>query len=538
MPRLCTILGAFALVLLGCGDDGVPASEGTGDGSGDATTTSGSGSTTTSSTGTGLTVDSGSESGSTGEPAEQLEYARGIRLVRVTANQAVQVELVQDGIAVEPDAYNTRMITGRRMLIRGFWTLHAEFEPREILGVLTLRYPDGTERDLEWTQLIEGESSDGGTASFQWLLEPEDVVPGMTFRAKLLEPDPDDAPGEVSDPPPIAPLAGPAEIALHDAPLQINIVLVPILHQFMGCEDSPMVTEQDAEDMRMQIEQNNAVQEAIVTVREPMPYTDTIGEAPGFSPILAELAATRAADEVEDNVYYYGLIQPCDGFPPGLLGQALGIPDAPTRENAGQRVSTGRWNGSGLLAAETFVHEVGHSQGRRHVRCSGGEAGVDPEYPHENGRIGVWGFGIYDFQLHTPTGGRDYMTYCSSEFVSDYGWEQTLDTIEVLTSWDFEDAEPLPGRVLAGVLHEDGTSDWWTRRGAVSAHRMDPSVVVEFEIAGAKVRSAAMIDTVTHGSARYVEVPLPEGFDRSGTAALHLDGATMPIDVGAVKLLP
>ena len=119
----------------------------------------------------------------------------------------------------------------------------------------------------------------------------------------------------------------------------------------------------------------------------------------------------------------------------------------PTRENAGQRISTGRWNGSGAGAAETFVHEVGHTQGRRHVRCSGGEAGVDTNYPHQNGRIGVWGFGIYDFELRTPTGGRDYMTYCSNEWVSDYGWEQTLDVIEVAHQLGFGGAPAQDGEI-------------------------------------------------------------------------------------------
>ncbi len=529
-----TTTGVFVLALTSCGDD-VPsntedATEGDASTAADSTTMLDPPGTDTSSEA------SSSESSTSDAPMAQVEFARGIRLPRITANQAVQVELVRDGVALPPEEYNTRMIVGRRMLVRGFWSLHANFEPREIVGVLTVRYPDGTERDHEWTQFVEGESSDGGAHSFQWLLEPDEVVAGMTFRAKLVEPDPASAPGEVSDPPPIAPLAGPAEIGLHDAPLQIKVVLVPVLHQFEGCENMPMIGEQDVEAMRMEIEQANAVQEAIVTVREPMPYTDTIGEAPGFSPILAELAATRAADDVDDNVYYYGLMQPCDGFPPGLLGQAIGIPNAPTRENAGQRVAAGRWNGSGAAAAETFVHEVGHSQGRRHVRCSGGEAGVDPMYPHENGRIGVWGFGIYDFELRTPNGARDYMTYCSNEWVSDYGWEQTLDVIEVLTSWDFEDRVPQQGQVLAGLLHEDGTSDWWMRRGNVAEHRRDPSVVIELESEVGTIALPATVDTVTHGDARYVEVPMPDAIAPTG-ARVRIEGRVVPIELGEVKRL-
>src|SRR5690606_655329 len=88
------------------------------------------------------------------------------------------------------------------------------------------------------------------------------------------------------------------------------------------------------------------------------------------------------------------------------------------------RVSVGRYTGDGLAASETFVHEVGHTQGRYHVRCSGGEAGVDSDYPHIGGITGIWGFGIYDLRLRSPAGSRDYMTYCANEWVSDYGYNK------------------------------------------------------------------------------------------------------------------
>src|SRR5690606_9595568 len=235
-----------------------------------------------------------------------------------------------------------------------------------------------------------------------------------------------------------------------------------------GGECMPTIADEDVQAMREQLEQNNPVQEAIFTVGDPMPYTDPIGTSgTGFGPVLSALAERRAADDPAPNVYYYGLVDPCDGYPPGLLGQAIGIPPEPTMELAQQRIATGRWSGSGAAAAETFVHEIGHTQGRRHVLCSGGEAGTDPAYPHPQGRIGVWGFGIHDFTLRSPTGSRDYMTYCSNEWVSDYGWEQTLDIIEILTSWDAMDRPArTPGEgLLMGALYPDGREDWWTAPG-------------------------------------------------------------------------
>jgi hypothetical protein len=73
--------------------------------------------------------------------------------------------------------------------LRGFWNLQVGFEPRELVGQLTVDYPDCSVLEQEFGVMVDGESTDGG-ASFQWLLEPEDIVTGMRFRARVLEPDP------------------------------------------------------------------------------------------------------------------------------------------------------------------------------------------------------------------------------------------------------------------------------------------------------------------------------------------------------------
>lgn len=453
------------------------------------------------------------------DAVDPLPFARDIRLTRLTANQGVQVSLVEDGVEIPGDEYNTHVISGRRTLIRGLWSLHANFEPRELIGRLVVDYPDGSQRVQEFPQMVTGESGDGG-ASFQWLLEPDEVVPGMRFRARVLESDPDYDGGVVSDPPPIAPLAGRGTLEVYDVPLQMRILLVPVQHELEvegeACTMTPAPTEEDVEVMRQQLEQSNPIQRAFLEVGEPMVYTDPIGTAgEGFVGVLSALAVYREQVEPDDNVYIYGLLDPCDGFPPGLLGQAIGIPGQATPELASQRISTGRWLGSGLPTSETFVHEVGHSQGRRHVFCSGGEAGIDVAYPHSGGRIGVWGFGIYDFQLRTPTGARDYMTYCSNEWVSDYAWEQTLDVIETLTSWEVQapavEREPL----LMGIVLPDGRAHWWTTHGALDATRLPSPHHMALTIDGVDVTVQATTQPLPDGDATTVVAPLPEDWTRA-----------------------
>ncbi|MCA9708839.1 MAG: hypothetical protein KDK70_23545, partial [Myxococcales bacterium] len=503
--RLC-VWGLSLLV--SCGDDatGVPEA---------ATDTGTDGSTSTPPVddtavdATGSSSGAQESSGSTTAPAEPpLPFASGIRLERVTANQGVQVPLVEQGVEVPPEAQSARLIAGRTTLLRGFWSLHADFTPRELIGRLVADYPDGTQLVQDFPLMVEGESTDGG-ASFQWLLQPDQVVPGIQYRVRILEADPEAATGEVSDPPPILPLAGQGTLEVYDVPLQMKVELIPVLHQLDGMECMPEILDEDVTAMREQLEQNNPVQQAVITVGEPMPYTASISEGGGFSPVLSVLAERRAADDPDPNVYYYGLLDSCDGYPPGLLGQAIGIPPAPTMELAQQRIATGRWLGSGAAAAETFVHEIGHTQGRYHVLCSGGEAGADAAYPHPQGRIGVWGFGIHDFQLRSPTQSRDYMTYCANEWVSDYGYNLTAGVIEQLSAWalgagasagadrlraaDFDE-------ILVASIEASGAIQWFTIRGGLSGE-LDAHAAIRWQLDGAQLELPVWISDQPDGDA-------------------------------------
>ena len=526
----------FVGVLLGaCGDDGtaqVPdgsTAEGTADPSASDATTESTAADTSSSGPVG-------ESSSTTDPLPaMLEYARGLRLVRLAASQGVQIDFTVDGLDVDPADYPVRFVTGRRTLVRAFWSLHADFTPRELIGRLVVTYPDGTELVYDNPAMVEGESVDSGP-SFQWLLEPAQVTAGMQFRVEAFESDPTIATGELSDPPPILPYGGRVTVPLLDAPLEIEVVLIPVLHQLAGCEQAPLPTDDDVLAMAHSLEQANAIQRAVVSVGEPMPYTDPIGEQDmGFSPILGALAMRREQDAPAPNVDYYGLLDSCDGFPNGLLGQALGIVAAPVPELANQRVSTGRWLGSGEAAAETFVHEVGHSQGRRHVTCSGGEGGPELDYPHDNGRIGVWGFGIHDFKLRSPIKSRDYMTYCANEFVSDYGWEQTLDVIEILTGWNDRDHAPTEPQVLMGIVHDDGQAVWWTARGGLDEDAVTDARVV-WTIDGLTHEHAAVRSAMPDGPGTLVTAALPPGFEHASAAQLEVTGrAALAIAPGAVR---
>jgi hypothetical protein len=458
------------------------------------------------------------------------EIARGVRLTRVTATQGVQTELVRDGVELTADEYTVPLISRRKTVLRADWSLHAEFTPRELIGRLTVWTPEGERRIDEFTVMVDGPSNDGDLLkTFAWQLPPDLVRPGMEYRIEAFEADPELATGEVSDPPPVLPLAGRGTLVVEDQPMVIKNVLIPIKHVFDGQTCMPEITDVDVDIMKKWMEQHNPVERADVTVGEPMEYTKTIGaEEEGFVPILAALSDRREADAPADNVYYYGLITSCDSYPPGLLGQAIGIPDEPTPGNAFERLSVGRYLGGGAAARDTYVHEVGHSQGRYHIRCSGGEAGTDPDYPHTNGAIGVWGYGIHDTQLRSPTGYRDYMSYCSTSFVSDFGWDLTYDVIKELSSWDMAAPPRAPddGPLLLGAIYPDGHSQWWTARGTVPKRGRSPDLVVEFATDADPIVAPASLAAIPDSDAELVVVAAPKQWSAVSDVRLKVAGKT------------
>ncbi|WP_420447734.1 leucine-rich repeat domain-containing protein [Candidatus Palauibacter sp.] len=119
------------------------------------------------------------------------------------------------------------------------------------------------------------------------------------------------------------------------------------------------------------------------------------------------------------------------------------------------------------IDGETFAHELGHNMSLRHATCSGDEGGPDVSYPHEGGRIGVWGWDPRDGgSLVDPTV-RDFMSYCDPTWVSDYYFANALrfrlqDALEV---WE----APAATRTLlvSGGADADG------------ALRLDPAFVVD-----------------------------------------------------------
>jgi len=105
--------------------------------------------------------------------------------------------------------------------------------------------------------------------------------------------------------------------------------------------------------------------------------------------------------------YYYGVAAPPGG---GIAGIAyVGRPHASV----------------GIPVNSVFVHEVGHDMSLFHAPCN---VAGDPNYPHDDGKIGWFGWDPRRDALLDTVDHRDFMGYCFSnpDWVSDYHFDRAM----------------------------------------------------------------------------------------------------------------
>jgi hypothetical protein len=454
----------------------------------------------------------GTDGATEGEPEPEFEpiHARGISISFVEANHGVEVPIMRDGEWIDGPGRTAQLFKNRNTFFRALWELDDDFEPRDIDFQMTFFFPDGSSESATRRFFVGGPSSQAGAEnSFSIAAPAEFMVPGVHFQIELFETDfgyeDTPAPAQTAWP------EQPAFVGIEESEMELRVLLVPIKHELgSGCPDAPDPTEEEIDYLRKQLFNQNPVQHVEFMVHPGITYTSPLNS---FGALLQTLAGMHDPDD--PGTYIYGVIRPCDGGPEGVGGQAISIPGFPTKDNYWARTSVGRWYGSLSATSETFVHEVGHCQGRRHVRCNGSEGGVDPQYPHEGGNIGIWGYGAKDGTLRPPSH-KDYMTYCGTTWVSDYGWQKVVPYIREITSWYTEAAPEQPSEwstILVGLIDPDaGTEHWFTTHGSHAGRTMTAD---RFEITTdvGVTELDASIGPMGEGNAYNLVVELPKAMD-------------------------
>lgn len=467
--------------------------------------------TTAASGGTAEEEDSGSEDTGQGQDIP----ARGnISLTTVVVNQGVDVPVAVDGVWVGPAERNTYLVGNRDSLIRAYWTIPEDWTPRMMKATLDIEYPDGTKKTLTSEKFVEGDSYPGDLdRGFYWSIVAAEFDPGLIFHVKLWEAEAGHEGLPESTTLIESPVDGPHLIGVQSEPVELKVQFVPTAYNTgAGCNtDTSTITEAEVQNFIDYLHEQNPVQNVQFEFRTDVTiqWNETLNSLAELWQPLLEL---RATDNAPPNMYYYALADVCG---PGI-GDAAGIAPGtppPTKDAASSRVCSGVWLGGDKYSYHTFVHEIGHTQGRPHTFCEGGgAAGTDPAYPHENGIIGVWGFGIRLFKIYSPTGTFDYMSYCSPTWVSDWTWSKVYVQARELTSWDYEGPTQEPageGELLYGLLMPNGAERWYTAPGSREADYFGGEQRVVFDYGEGEVEVPAAVEVLEDRSLLVV-APVPK----------------------------
>lgn len=226
-----------------------------------------------------------------------------------------------------------------------------------------------------------------------------------------------------------------------------------------------------------------------VEVRETFRTDANLSTAGGWSTWIREI---RVLYEQEGNRgYYYGVAsisRPAYGGL-GFVGYPVSV---------------------GLPSAGVYAHEVGHNMNLSHAPC-GGAGGPDPNYPYDDGSIGIWGYDAVRDQLVNPGTYKDLMGYCGPDWVSDYHFSRATDhRLDGDGGVDLDGGSIPPGGADRGEM----LVVW----GSVGAGRMslDPAFVVEgpqaLPEAGGPYRVDGLgVDGQTEFSLSFTPTPLEFG---------------------------
>jgi hypothetical protein len=426
-----------------------------------------------------------------------------ITLTDVAVFQAVKVPVVEGGELV---ARKTPIVANRTGLVRAYVAPGSGWSPREVTGELRLVAGKKKFPIIRETKTISGASrEDDPESTFNFEVPGDSLPPGVTFHVALTAKDGDEPPeGEHEG---RFPRDGSFEDLEVAASGKLRVVLVPVKYTYGGNSLTPKLDDEQIALYHHTLASRYPATEVEITKHATFTWSMSIGrtESADWSRILTAITDLRQRDQVDDDVYYYGLLTPGSTFASFCQGTCIaGLSTvAEDAEAATLRASVGvGWPGSD--AANTMAHEIGHAHGREHAPC-GGPQGVDRDFPYEKGAIGVWGYDIFDRQFIAPKVGRDMMGYCPNEWISDYTFSALFERIKTVNAPAHVARAGTPSHYRIGTVDGRGTIEW------------NGDTTLKRELTGGIVREASFIaesgTTVAKRNAHYFRFDhAPGGF--------------------------
>lgn len=363
-------------------------------------------------------------------PPAVTNAADGVALVDVKLYQAIEVPLTS--------ASDVPIVAGKDAMVRVFYKVEAGYNGQPV----TARFTAG-DAYAETTLTLSGASTQSSLTSTANIKVPGSMLEvGGTFRVDLVQASGSGTNAAAGFP------QGTNQVP-HNAKSsgqKLRVVLVPVMNGGSLPDTSPSQVEKYANFIRWQY----PIPEVEVTVRaEHYTFSGSLGGYNGWSNLLQKISDLRDGDNVDPEVYYYGIHNAKSS---GLLGLGwvAGSKDVWSRAAIGVG-----WTGD--TAPETSVHELGHNHGRSHSPC--GVSG-DYNFPHPGAKIGVWGYHPGKDKLLDPSKTVDFMSYCDPAWVSDYTYKALFNRLKSVNGAKLLYPEELMNRTWERVKILDGVATW------------------------------------------------------------------------------
>jgi hypothetical protein len=354
-------------------------------------------------------------------------WARGIKVGVVEVAQAVFIKVGEGGAAVDRATWKAKLMEGRPLFVRVHVTPDAGFMARPLRAVVGLQGGSGPAVELEDRKTISRASDpeDLGT-TFNVLFPAAAVKPQMGLTVSLYETTATTGPDPM--PQPRFPAAGAADLGVVAGPMEVDIVFVPA-STGVAIADTP-ARRKNLEDALYElypVQKVNLKFHAPIVL--PAPYNSD--EAPWDT--LREL---RKQDNAPKWEYYHMLIAAADMQSQGLAGNAVHADPGVDNDGSG-RVAWSKVRNNAIDGAlGTTPHEITHNQGRPHSPgCNAG--GADPMFPYPASGIGTNGYSLVTSTLKSQTRYKDYMSYCSPTWTSDYVWQKVFERVRALSAMKY-----------------------------------------------------------------------------------------------------
>lgn len=456
------------------------------------------------------------DDGGDAEPPSDGGPAEGIVVTDIEANQGVGVAIVAGGAVLPAAQRNAELIHGRKTLVRAGWQLDPAFAARSIEARLILTRPDGSTETLVTERSVSADSNmDAEQSAFQWVLEPEMVVPGLGYHVELYEAGTSpEMSGATAYPGPSSPLE------VTSGPMTIKFVAIPVTTPGGGI----VVTPQLEENLHKRLLATFPAQSIDVTWRAPWNRSSKLSQE---SEAWDYMTNARAQDGA--GVSYYFLIldgQTCCDESGGQFtwaGKAQLIDEESLDYGAYGDGMSKLYDPSGaLLGVDSVItHELGHNHGRQHAPC-GDPANVDPAFPYPGAVVGTRGYDITTDEFipaNDPMWGerRDFMSYCGTEWWTDYSWRALTDRIELRSLMHSQGAPAWDGTEARAYLDGHGGVRWSL---VPAPHRANGGTVTDAVLrdeAGAIIESRSVVITEIAESDEtiaHIDIADADAFDR------------------------